>query len=79
MVTSRHLNPLKGNDKKALLHNDLIKDLQKQNLLSGHISQDEGHRLIKCLSNALWYLDGRSETINQTSRKRKNVTMIPER
>ena len=78
MRQSRPLETLKGSDKKVSLHNDLIRDMQ-ENILCGNTSQEEGHKLFKTLSNALWYLDGRSTTIQDASKERKNVTAIPER
>ena len=78
MRQSRPLETLKGSDKKVSLHNDLIRDMQ-ENILCGNTSQEEGHKLFKTLSNALWYLDGRSTTIQDVSKERKNVTAIPER
>ena len=79
MWQSRPLETLKGSDKKVSLHNDLIRDMQENNLLRGNTSQEEGHKLFKILSNALWYLDGRSKTIQDASKERKNITAILER
>ena len=53
--------------------------MQENNLLRGNTLQEEGHKLFKILSNALWYLDGRSKTIQDASKERKNVTAIAER
>ena len=78
MRQSHPLETLKGCDKKVSLHNDLIRDMQENNLLCGNTSQEEGHKLFKTLSNALWYLDGQSKTIQDASKERKNVTAIPE-
>lgn len=72
------LKTLPEKDKKIALHNELLRDIQQKPFLAAQ-SQDEGHKLLKILSNALWYLDGRSETINETARKRKTVTEIPKR
>ena len=79
MRQSRPLETLKGSDKKVFLHNDLIRDMQEDNLLRGNTLQEQGHKLYKILSNALWYLDGRSKTIQDASKERKNVTAIAER
>ena len=73
------LQTLKGSNKKVSLHNDLIRDMQENNLLCGNASQEEGHKLFKTLSNALWYLGGCSKTIQDASKERKNVTAILER
>ena len=64
MKTTRQLEPLKGNDRKVALHNDVIKDMQNTDFLCGHVSVDDVHKVMKGLTNALWYMDGRSETIN---------------
>ena len=61
---------------KIVLHNELIRDMQQKSFLVIQ-SQDEGHKFFKLLSNALWYLDGRAQTISKTTKKRKNVTAIP--
>ena len=79
MRQSRPIESLKGSDKKVSLHNDLIRDMEENNLLRGNTSPEEGHKLLKTLSNALWYLDGRSKTIQDASKERKNVVAIPER
>ena len=79
MRQSRTLETLKGSDKKVSLHNDLIREMQENNLLHGNTSQEEGHKLFKTLSNALWYLDGHSKTIQDASKERKNVIPILER
>ena len=79
MRQSRPLESLKGSDKKVSLHNDLIRDMQENNLLRGNTSQEEGHKLLKTLSDALWYLDGCSKTIQDASKERKNVAAILER
>ena len=63
---------------KIVLHNKLIRDMQQKSFLVIQ-SQDEGHKFFKLLSNALWYLDGRAQTISETTKKRKNVTAIPKR
>ena len=79
MRQSCPLETLKGSDKKVSLCNDLIREMQENNLLRGNTSQVEGQKLFKTLSNALWYLDGCSETIQDPSKERKDVTAIPER
>ena len=65
-------------DKKIVLHNELIIDVQQKPFLAIY-SQDEGHKVFKLVSNALWYLDGRAQTINETAKRKKNVTAIPKR
>ena len=42
-------------------------------------SQHEGHNVFKLVSNALWYLDGRVQTISETAKRRKNVTATSKR
>ena len=73
------LETLKGSDKKVSLHDNLIRDMQKNNLLCRNTSQEEGHKLFKTLSNPFWYLDGHSKTIQDASKERKNVKAILER
>ena len=73
---SRLLETLKGSNKVSL-HKDLIRDMQENNLLRRNTPQEEGHKLLKTLSNTLWYLDGRSKTIQEASKERNNVTAIP--
>ena len=58
MKATRQLNSLKGNDRKVPLHNNVIKDMQNTDLLCEHVSVDDGHKVIKGLTNALWYVDG---------------------
>ena len=79
MNTTRQLKPLKDNDPKAALHNDVIKDMQNTDLLYRHVSIDDGHKIMKGLTNALWYMDDRSDTINDASKKCKHVLPVPER
>ena len=79
MGQSHPLKTLKGSDKKVSLHNNLIRDMQKNIFLRGNTSQKEGYKLFKTLINALWYLDGHSKTNQVASKERKNVTAIPER
>ena len=79
MGQSHPLKTLKGSDKKVSLHNNLIRDLQENNLLRRNTSQEKGHKLLKTLSNALWYLDGCSNIIQDAFKERKNVTGILER
>ena len=69
MRQSRPLETLKGSDKKVSLHNNLIRDIPENNLLRRNTSQEEGHKLFKTLSNALWYLDGRSKPSKMHPRK----------
>ena len=79
MKIARQLEPLKGKDWKIALHNDVIKEMQKTDLLWGHVSVDDGRKVMKCLANALWYMDGCSETINDTLKKRKHMLPVPVR
>ena len=58
MKTTRQLEPLKGNDRKVAFHKAVIKDMQNTELLRGHICGDDGHKVTKGLTNALWYMDG---------------------
>ena len=34
-------------------------------------SQDEGHKIFKLVSTALWYLGGCAQTINETAKRGK--------
>ena len=79
MKTTRQLEPLNGSDWKVALQNDVIKYMQNTDLLCGHVSVDEGHKVMKGLKNALWYMDGQSETINDASKKHKHKLSVPER
>ena len=72
------LNTLPEKDKKIALHSELIRDMQQKTFLAIK-SQDKGHKVFELVSNALWYLDGHAHTINETAKKRKNVTAIPKR
>ena len=53
------LKTLPEKDKKIALHNKLIRDIQQKPFFAMQ-SQDEGHKVFKLVSNALWYLDGRA-------------------
>ena len=53
------LKTLLEKDKKIALHNKLIRDIQQKPFFAIQ-SQDEGHKVFKLVSNALWYLDGRA-------------------
>ena len=53
------LKTLPEKDKKIALHNKLIRDIQQKPFFAIQ-SQDEGHKVFKLVSNALWYLDGRA-------------------
>ena len=79
MGQSCPLKTLKGSDKKVSLHNNLIRDIQENNILCRNTSQEKGHKLLKTLSNTLWYLDGSSKIIQDAFKERKNVTAILER
>ena len=52
--------------KKDVLYNDLVLLLEQENL---KLSRDDanGKRLLKALTNALWYIDGRHETLQKRS------------
>ena len=68
----RRLEKMPGTNQKVKLHNDLLTDIQgDRTLLSGRVRQNEGERILKKVTDAVWYLDGRKETLNKTSRKRK--------
>ena len=58
MKTTKQLEPLKGNNRKVALQKDVIKDMQNTDLLCGHVSVDDGHKVMKGLTNALWYMEG---------------------
>ena len=53
---------------KIVLHNKLIRDMQQKSFLAIQ-SQDEGHKVFKLLSNALWCLDGCAQTISEATKK----------
>ena len=74
----RRLEKIPGTDQKVKLHNDLLTGIQgDRTLLSGRVGQNEGERIFKKVTDAVWYLDGRKETLNTTSRKRK-CSELPE-
>ena len=56
--------------KKIALHNELIGDMQQKPFLAIQ-SQVKGYKVFKLDSNALWYVDGRAQTTNETVKKRK--------
>ena len=72
------LKTLSEKDKKIVLHDELIRDMQQKSFLAIQ-SQDERNQVFKLASNTLWYLDGRAQTINETAKKRKSFTAIPKR
>ena len=58
MKTTKQLEPLKGNNRKVALQKDVIKDMQNTDLLCGHVSVDDGHKVMKGLTNTQWYMEG---------------------
>ena len=64
------LRTLPEKDKKIALHNELIRDMQQKSFLAIQ-SQDEGHKIFKLVSTALWYLGGCAQTINETAKRGK--------
>ena len=46
-------------------------------LLRSNVKPSEGEKILKKVTDAIWYLDGRKETINEASRKRKRGEFIP--
>ena len=73
----RRLGDMAGDDMKVKLHNDILHDMQgDMALLSGRVGQNEGRHLFKKITDAVWYLDGRKETLNNTSRKRKGGEIL---
>ena len=53
--------------------------MRNTDLLCGHVSVDDGHKVMKGLANVLWCMDGLLETINDISKKGKHVLPTPER
>ena len=45
MKTTRQSEPLKDNNQKVALHDDVIKDMQNTDLLCGHVSVYEGPKV----------------------------------
>ena len=80
IMMNKKLQPLaemKGADKHTELHNTVVKDVGV--ILRPGTGQVNGERVLKMVTNAFWYLDGRGATINEASKKRKQVEPIPER
>ena len=74
----KKLEEIPNKDKSAELHNLVIQDMQgDQKLLRGTSSQADATQVMKKVTSAIWYLDGRGSIINEASRKRKLVTPIP--
>ena len=78
--TLKQLETIPNKDKRAELHNVFIRDIQgEKKLLRETSSQKDATEVMKKVTNVVWYLDGRADIINDTSKKRKHVTPIPER
>ena len=80
MAKTRTLKQMEERNKKDKLANDLISDIQSDGhqLLAGSLSHSDGHPTLSNLTNAVWYLDGRSSIIQEAS-KHNYVKAIPER
>ena len=77
-VSDGQLQPMKGDDMKVKLHNDVLADMQSGgSLIRSNVKPSEGEKIFKKVADAIWYLDGRKETINEASRKRKRGEIIP--
>ena len=75
----KKLEEIAAKNKSCELYNAVLNDMQgEENLLRGSSSQEDAADVMKKLTNAIWYLDGRAEIINEASRKRKNVTPLPD-
>ena len=76
---SKKLELIAPKDKSCELYNAVLSDMQgEEKLLRGSSSQEDAADVLKKLTNAIWYLDGRAEIINEASRKRKNVEPLPD-
>ena len=80
--SNTELKALNETNNKDKLFNCVLSDLQSKGnyiLRPGH-SQSSGVDAIKLLSNAVWFLDGRSEQFQQARADRgKTIPQIPER
>ena len=73
------LKPLNVTNKKDELHNVLLADIQSDRAILVHgFSQNDGHAVFKLISDAVWYLDGRQETIRLAQPFTSTITPIPE-
>ena len=62
--------PIDEKNKRDKLYNDLVKLMKSKGLKLG-VSQDEidfGTRLLKCIRDILWYIDGAHQILGQHSR-----------
>ena len=72
----QNLTPLNEHNSKNRLYNTVLQDLQTDApVLTPSYSLKDGTATLQILTNALWYLDGRKDTII----KAHNVTPIPQR
>ena len=83
MSTSyRRLQGKAGDNMRVQLHNKVLQDMQGDGkIVKARVLQKEGERVFQKLTDALWYLDGRKEILNDQSRKRKigEIEPTPER
>ena len=73
------LKPLNVTNKKDELHNALLSDIQSDRAILVHsFSQNDGNAVFKLISDAVWYLDGKQETIRFAQSFTSNLPPIPE-
>ena len=54
---------------RVQLHNKVLQDMQGDGkIVKARVLQKEGERVFQKLTDALWYLDGRKEILNDQSR-----------
>ena len=75
------LDPVQPKDFKERLLNKIIEDMQCHgNILRSGYSQQAGLDAIRLLSNAVWYLDGRRDQVDEARADYgKVIPVIPER
>ena len=58
----------------------LLDDIKSDRAILAHgFSQNDGSAVFKLISDAVWYLDGRQETIRLAQSFTSTITPIPER
>ena len=73
------VKPLNVTNKNDELHNALLADIQSDRAILVHgFSQNDGNAVFKLISDAVWYLEGRQETIRLAQSFTFNITPIPE-
>ena len=73
------LKPLNVTNKKDELHNALLADIQSVRAILVHgFLQNDRNAVFTLISDAVWYLDRRQETISLAQSFTSSLTPIPE-